>query len=250
MGTPTAPNGVANDDTSAAYPPAVLTQLTYVPTCANNFNVGGDAICPQALKLCPPPAVAYWVYSRTLDTGTGTASAWSRRSEPPFECIQGAPPSGFVTPAPAIPLHVRVAALLRQQFAELPLPHASIEVRPQNETLINVETRFMTSTGSQELPPLILLGHSVTVTANAEHYEWHFGDDSTKTDAGPGSSAAPIRHVYRAPGPRQPFVSITWSGTFRIAGDPTTYPIVGTATTDGLPANLAVRTAHSVLVSR
>lgn len=223
------------------------TETTYEPTCGSNRPEQGGAVCPQALLACPGDgAIAFWTFTRTRDPSTGTVSAWRRTMQPAYACI------GALAAATAsrVPVSVPISALLAREFASLPLPRATLEVHPPDETLINVDTRFTTATTSQDLPPLTLLGQSVTVTAKAARYDWHFGDGSILANAGPGSPTNPITHVYRAAARVAPSVTITWSGTFRIAGDAATYPIIGTATTEGQPADLAVRTAHSVLVSR
>ena len=47
----------------------------------------------------------------------------------------------------------------------------------------------------------------------------------------------------------QPFVRITWSGTFTVEGVPGSFDITGTATTDGTPVPLQVRAAKAQLVN-
>lgn len=226
--------------------PTRVRETAYEPTCSANRPDNGGGLCGQALGACPGGnEVAYWVFTRTRNTVTGAVSAWDRVNTPPYVC-QG--PGGPA--AAAVPVEALIGAQLAREFASLPLPRGQVQVRPRAQTLLNVETHVFTTTTTQALPARTILGRSVTVLAEAERYDWHLGDGTTYRDAGPGSEAAPVRHVYRAAGWVGPYVSITWSGTFRIAGDPATYPIVGTAATDGPPADLTVRTARSELVAR
>jgi hypothetical protein len=150
-----------------------------------------------------------------------------------------------------VPPAVLIAGILTRGFADLPLPRGAVAVRPPGgQTLINIDTHFSTSTSTQLLPVRAILGKQVTVLAQAERYDWHWGDGTISGNAGAGSEASPVLHEYSQAGSVGPYVSVTWSGTFTIAGDPTTYAIDGTATTDGPPAALAVRLARSELVAR
>ncbi len=169
-----------------------------------------------------------------------------RTAEPPFVC------RGLDDPeVNTVPIEVLIGRELATDFASLPLPEGDVVVRPPGgKTLVNVETRFHTSQGSQSLPPVQILGRGVVVTAVALRYDWFMGDGSSYSGAGPGSEAAPIRHVYRRPGRVGPFVRITWGGTFTVAGVPGSFPVVGTTTTDSAPADVTVRSAGSQLVRR
>lgn len=205
-------------------------------------------MCNAAALSCPiPDNTAFWVFIRKRNTVTGLTGPWVRVLEPPRRCIGPGDPAAVA----AVPIEVLIAGILTRGFANLPLPKAEVAVRPPGgETLMNIETRLFTTTGSQPLPTQVILGRTVTVTAGAQRYDWHLGDGSELPNAGPGSESAPIEHAYTAAGQVRPYVSVTWGGSFTIAGDARTFPIDGTATTDGPPAEIAVRVARSELVAR
>ena len=45
---------------------------------------------------------------------------------------------------PQIPIEVQIQIQLNRDFASLPLPRGEVQVRPDGDTLVNVETRFNT----------------------------------------------------------------------------------------------------------
>lgn len=205
-------------------------------------------MCQTAATSCPNTEdTAFWVFVRTPDPATGIYGAWVRVASPAYVCLAATDPVlGSV-----VPIETLIAGVLTREFASLPLPRAEVAVRPPGgQTLINIDTRLFTSTGSQPLPPRTILGKTVTVMALAQRYDWHMGDGTDYADVGPGSEAASIRHVYKQAGQVGPYVTVTWGGNFRIEGDPRTFPIIGTAATDGPRAVLAVRAARSELVAK
>lgn len=241
---PTGGNAPTQPDQPA---PTAVVQTTYAPTCSENGPENADVMCMMAASICPSDAdTAFWVWTRVYDTVTRTATNWVRVNNPPYVCMGATDPAV----AAVVPVQVLIQGILTRGFAQLPLPKAVVEVSPPGgKTLVNVENDFLTRTGTQDLPPRVILGKTVIVKAKAERYDWHLGDGTDLDDAGPGSDAAPITHVYETPQQVAPYVTVTWSGTFTISGDPTTYAIIGTATTDGPPAALDVKTAGSELVA-
>lgn len=221
-----------------------FTERVYAPTCGQNGPEAGDVMCMMAASICPnPQETAFWVWTREVNRSSGAKTAWQRVYTPPYQCI------GPTDPVVTVPVQVLIAGILTRGFVELPLPRGDVQVRPSGQTLMNVDTQFSTATTTQPLPPRVILGKTVTVLARAERYDWHWGDGTVSRDVGPGSAKDPVLHTYRAPGRVGPYVTVTWSGTFTIAGSATVYPIEGAATTDGVPADLAVRRAQSELVS-
>lgn len=230
--------------------PEFVTETRQIPTCSSNSVEGGDdALCGAAVGTCPDPLTAYWVFTRTRNTRTGVVTRWTRVSNPPFVCL-GGPDAPL---PPPVPIEVLISEELEQDFASLPLPRPDVDVRPRGRALINIPTRFFTTIGTQTLAPFQLLGRQVTVTAIAQRYDWNMGDvgpDALYPDAGPGSSERPIEHTYRQPGRVTPTVTITWGGTFTVAGIAGTFTVNGTATTVSAPPDLAAVSARSELVAR
>lgn len=226
--------------------PVVVRELTHEPTCSLNRPENGGALCLGAVNTCPGVGdIAYWVYVRNRNMVTGAVSAWERVLDPPYTCIGATEP-----PPPTVPIEVLIGQELARDFANLPLPRAVVVVKPEGKTLINIPTRFLTGEGTTQLAPMTVLGRQVLVTAIADRYDWNMGDGTSQSDAGPGSTTRPIEHTYRAPARVGPKVSITWSGTFTVQGIPGSYPIVGTATTTGPPADLQVLGSRTQLVAK
>ena len=134
--------------------------------------------------------------------------------------------------------------MIESEFKRVVVLKGVPEVRPQPDTLVNLPTRFRTTAPASYEIPLTLLGQSVVITAKAERYLWHFGDGVSAETSEP---AGRIEHEYVTTGPRDPYVVITWSGTYRINGG-AERPISGTATTTGDPVRIQVREARTELV--
>lgn len=225
--------------------PVQIRETTYEPTCSTNRPENGGALCNAALAYCPVDGdVAYWLYMRTRNTATGAATPWMRVLQPPWLCF------GATEPAPpAVPIEVLIGQELARDFADLPLPLAVVQVRPEGRTLINIATRFSTEARTTALDPVTILGRKVIVTAKADRYDWSMGDGSTYPNAGPGAPA-PVQHTFRTPGQVGPTVTLTWSGTFTVEGLAGTFDILGTASTTGPPADLQVLQSRSQLVDK
>lgn len=226
--------------------PEEVVEQALEPACGGNTPETAGGFCQAAAELCAvQEESAYWLFTRTRNTRTDEVGPWQRVQDPPYRCLRAE--DAVVA---QVPVEVQIAGLLSRRFASLPLPQARLDVRPAGRTLVNIATRFSTATTTQDLPPLTLLGRQVTVTAQADRYDWRFGDGQSLDDAGPGSAEEPIEHVYRRRGQVQASVRITWSGSFRVEGIAGTFDITGTATTDGQPADVDVRTAQAELVAQ
>lgn len=227
---------------SPAQPPTgTVRETRYERFCS--ATDAAEVLCNRIPYRCDDPELTpAFAYTRTRNTHTGATTPWALVQDPPFVCL------GADTEA--VPIEVLIADQLARDFASLPLPKGDVSVRPDGgRTLVNVETRFFTRTATQALPQFTLLGRGVTVTAMAQRYDWHWDDGTSTTDAGPGSEAQPVVHVYEGSSRVHPYVSITWGGTFTVAGNPRTFDIDGTATTDGRPADLDVLASRSELIA-
>ena len=220
-----------------------VTEAIYTPACSGNTSTERGILCPTATVSCPISGdVRFWVYRRLVNV-------LDRVADPPFVRVL-VPPSVCLGPAdPRLDPVVAMPALVEREFARVVVLRGVAEVSPAPETLVNVETRFVSgSPGSYEIP-LSLLGQSVVITATARSWTWFFGDGTTERVTAVGSGGR-TSHVYSRTGERSAYVVTEWSGTFRIGSDPTERVVRGTATTSGVPVPVVVRQARAELVDR
>ena len=157
------------------------------------------------------------------------------------------PPSLCVGPSErALDPTVAIAAVVQRDFQRVVVLKGGVEVSPEPDTLVNIPTRFSTDAPDSYDIPLTLLGQSVTITATAQRWTWHFGDGTTASTTAAGTKGR-VEHTYRTAGSLGAHVVIEWSGTYRIGGG-AAQPITGTATTVGDVAPLQVKQARSELV--
>ncbi len=165
-----------------------------------------------------------------------TPSGFARVEVPPSICVSPTDPA--IDPTVAIP------AIVEQEFQRVVVLRAVAEVRPAPDTLVNLPTRFQTSTTERYDIPLTILGRSVVITAQAESWAWTLGDGSTATSA---AGHGYLEHTYTRTGTVTARADTTWSGTFRVDGGPA-HPITGRAQTTGEPVQVVIKQARSRLV--
>jgi len=180
------------------------------------------------------------MYTRQRVSETGAVSPWELVTDPPFVCL------GADDPAVALDPTVAIAAIVQRDFQRVVVLKGGAEVSPRPDTLVNIPTRFSTDAPASYDIPLTLLGQSVTITATARRWTWHFGDGTTATTTAAGTDGR-VEHTYTSATPVGAHVVIEWSGTYRIGGG-AALPITGTATTIGDPTPLEVKQARSELV--
>lgn len=206
--------------------------------CAGNTPENNDAVCGAALNSCPDPvAMQFWQWTRTVDGATGQPlTVFRRTANPPYVCL--APAAAQAAGVVVDPV-AAVAAVVERDFRSLVVLRGAVRVAPSPETLVNYPTRFSTDAPGAYAIPVSILGRAVVITATAREYTWFLGE-SELTTAGPE-----VVHTFRAPGEPSPHVTITWSGTFTIAGDPVVRSVRGAATTTGPGTPLGVREVRS-----
>jgi len=219
-------------------------ELFYQAVCAGNNYVdengnGKDLICHSALVACPPPAVMMWIFQRPA----GSHTVPVRRPE--SQCI-GAPKT--------ISLADAQAAFLRyMRDKRLPVP--TVATAPPTGGLVNLPQIFSTADS-----PVVTLDvtEPLPATLTAEpHYGWDFGDGAhgpdepgTPYQAGVYPADHPgyyLEHTYAATGPATVTVTMTWKGTFTVAGIPDVFPLPDVVFTASRTLNL--RQAKSELVA-
>ena len=224
---------------AAARPP----KLTYVPSCfGGGSEQSTDTPCNAAAQPCPEPSdTRFWVYIQAWSATRGAYGPPVLRTEPPYTCL-GPAEVAEVNATSA------VVAQVRKDWKTFGLPPAVVVTQPKGETLVNVATRFTTTTPlTARLPPRPVLGMDVTLRIKAERYEWDFGDGTVqKADAEGGKPRA--EHTYRDPGVKRVRLRAFYSATFTIAGDATVYPLEGTADVPGRATRVTAREARTELI--
>ena len=220
-----------------------MIRANYIETvvtvgCAGNTPANNDAVCGAALDGCPEPAaVQFWQWTRTIDGATGQPlTPFQRTFNPPYVCL--APAEAQAAGAVVDPI-AAIAAIVQRDFRSLVVLKGATKVTPSPETLVNLPTRFTTDAPETYEIPVTVLGRGVRITARAQQYQWSLGEEVRTTEE------PVVLHTFRTPGDPAPYVTITWSGTFTIAGDPVVRQVQGTASTTGPATPLGVREVRS-----
>ncbi len=186
----------------------------------------------------------FWVYVATWDAGSRAYGTPVLRTDPPHVCLgaQQAQQAQQVDP------RLAVIERVRADWKTWKLPPAVVVAQPEDETLVQVPTRFRSTTPPRAtLPPRPVLGMDVTLSITATRYGWDFGDGTRQTVV--ATDRAPrTEHIYRQPGPHSVRLRTFYTATFTIAGDSTVYPLDGTADVPGRPTRMDAREARTELI--
>jgi hypothetical protein len=216
----------------------------YAPACTGNTRTSAEITCQNASTACPNAAqgyIAYWRWTAVFDRGTNNVvQDWAQ--DPGTFCMTAG--------QDGVPLTPSIVGIVSNDFQRLVVLKGIAHVDPDGATLVNYQNGFWTEAGRYVLDPIQVLGHRVVVTAEPEKYDWYFGDGTSAMNAGPGRHGAlDVSHTYASKGAVQPYVVITWSGTFTIDGG-APLDVIGTAITTGNGTPLQVKEAKAQLVSR
>jgi hypothetical protein len=136
---------------------------------------------------------------------------------------------------------------VQDSFSTIGIAPAAMTAAPAPRTLVNLETRFSAGSGAVVDIPASTPWANVVIHAKPLRWRWTFGDGAPTVVTTVPTAA----HTYRHPALLTAVhVDIEWGGTFTVAGDPTAYPVVGTALVPGTHVTVDVREARSELVSR
>jgi hypothetical protein len=222
------------------------TEEYITPMCSMNGLHGGDAMCMAAVTYCQDGRVGFWVWHQ-VTTVTKDEQGNVTRDVGPWNQEDGA----FCLGAddPGVPTIGKVISQVQDLFLNndigiLPL---AVKAAPAPKTLVNMETRFSGGDGAVVDIAVPTRWANVVIHAKPLRWRWTYGDASK-----PELTSVPTTtHIYRHPGVlKDVHVDVEWGGTFSVVGDPTAYPIVGTAMVPGTDITVDVREARSELVSR
>ena len=221
----------------------LLQVRSLAPACSGNSPADPGLLCGAATTTCPKPGdIAFWTWTAVLDPKTGKQTPWVLQTNPPTVCMGAA--------APGVPKAVVIRATIEREFKRRVVLKGVATPQPAGKTLVNFDTAFYTRAAAYQLPPITIVGSTVRVRASPARYDWHFGDGTQLADGGPGAKdTEQVTHRYTSTGRVGPYVVVTWSGTYKVDGDPPVQQVNGQAVTTGNPAALQVETAPSELVA-
>jgi len=234
---------VSSKSAGVALPAGPAQVRVLAPACSGNSPTDAGLTCGAATTTCPKPGdIAFWTWTAVLDSKTGKQTPWVLQTSPPTVCMGAA--------APGVPKAVVIRATLEREFKRLVVLKGVATPQPAGKTLVNFDTAFYTRAAAYQLPPITIVGSTVRLRASPARYDWHFGDGTQLTDGGPGAKdTEQVTHRYTGTGRVGPYVVVTWSGTYKVDGDPAVQQVDGQAVTTGNPAALQVETAPSELVA-
>lgn len=127
-----------------------------------------------------------------------------------------------------------VEAQLTNYLRQKALPRPHVKVQPNGNTFTNLPTIFyLPNPATFTLP----VNQPVAATITAmPHYRWNFGDGTVGVGDNPGRPYNPnvsprdnpgyyVSHEYAKPGRFQVTLTVTWQGTFTVAGAPQVFPL-------------------------
>jgi hypothetical protein len=214
--------------------------------CSFNGLHGADAMCMPAATYCQDGRVGFWVWHQVTtftrdEQGNETKDVGSWTQEDGAFCL-GADD-------PGVPTIGKVISQVQDMFLEndIGILPVAVKAAPAPKTLVNMETRLSGGSGAVVDIAVPTRWANVVIHAKPLRWRWHFGDGSPTVV----TTVPDVTHVYRHPAVLgSVHVDVEWGGTFSVAGDPTAYPIVGTAMVPGTDITVDVREARSELVSR
>ncbi|MBK5305085.1 MAG: PKD domain-containing protein [Frankiaceae bacterium] len=236
--------GTANDGEAPGKITWTKTEEYITSMCSGNDLHGADVMCMQAATYCADGRVGFWIWHQvttfTKDTdGVITKDVGTWIQEGGAYCL-GADD-------PGVPTIGKVVSWVQDNFSTIGIAPAAVKAAPAPRTLVNIETKLSAGSGAVVDIPAATPWAQVVIHATPLRYRWYFGDGTP-----PLTTTVPdVAHVYtRAALLSAVHVDVEWGGTFSAVGDPTAYPIVGTALVVGDSITVDVREARAQLVSR
>lgn len=146
---------------------------------------------------------------------------------------------------------IDIPAAAAKAFQEMQIAPSRVNVQPPDGwTLVNVDTIAFTES-QPHTKSTSLFGIPVEIRAVPSNYSWDFGDGSAPlvtSDPGAPYPAHTIAHAYAKTGEVVIFLTTTWHGQFRLAGEPTWYDVAGEGTTVSSSGSLEILEARARLV--
>lgn len=195
------------DKTDTQADPIVESEFQWLPACGQNYPGETVVTCSGMFSCATDDETRWMLWSRALPDGEWIQSG--------TDCYSSEPPEPEAELAP----QVTDADVLRE-VRRVGLPDATVQVQPEEETLVQLPTIFYTDPAGLE-ESVTLLGFTVDIDAAPVEYDWHHGDGSeqTTTTAGAPYPAKDITHTYTdAHVTVHPSVDVTYQVRWRVDG--------------------------------
>lgn len=140
--------------------------------------------------------------------------------------------------------------MVLEAFRRVPLPDSVLQVAPESQTYVNLDT-ILSTQAEPFVTSVRLLGQRVTLDIEPSGFDWRHGDGTTQLSDTPGlawragvpvESGRYLTHRYLAAETVAASVDTTWSARYRLAGGGW-LTVPGTVTIEGRPVGLTVREA-------
>jgi hypothetical protein len=189
-----------------------VIEYRYSPVCDGACD-GADAQATSDTANCTGEAVAVWVTSQTVGSGTGFTL-----NGPP-ECLTAAEQMAY-DPA-------QLQAMVAEYFKRIPLPEPGLHIAPADNAVVNLPEIVSadapptgTFTVNQAPFPIVIITASV-------QWEWDFGDGATLITDSPGKAydgtdpagGGYLLHTYKTVNKAWPLsVTSVWTATYTVQG--------------------------------
>ncbi len=239
-GLPEVHGGLTQTDNNAD---AETFKYQWLLACFQNHPTQPITQCSGAQSCPSPDELRWWLWALPLTDSRGEPVADATWQPVLTECRLTDPPA-IVTPRPQV-----TDALVLTEVRRLGLPRLTVEVQPDEATLVNFETIFY----AEPLPwqrTVDLLGYTVDVQAEPTTYVWEFGDGQSLSTQNPGAPYPEklVTHHYADAGMSvTPRVDTAYAIRYRVDGG-AWQSISETVPAAGLPVDLRIREATAVLV--
>ncbi len=236
-------NGENSEVSSTDAGPELLWEYEWLPACFANYPGQPESVCPNAYNCAEPRALQWTLWARQTRDEQGQPTPDATWQPVLTECRLTDPPA-TVTPRPQV-----TDALVLTEVRRLGLPRLTVEVQPDEATLVNFETIFY----AEPLPwqrTVDLLGYTVDVQAEPTAYVWEFGDGQSLSTQNPGAPYPEklVTHNYTDAGMSvTPRVDTAYAIRYRVDGG-AWQSMSETVPAAGLPVDLRIREATAVLV--
>jgi hypothetical protein len=211
--------------------------------CSGNSATVNENICTNATGCADPAQLRYWHYEATVTGPPATQGPWRQVG---IDCLERALTEPALTP---------VLAVVTAEYLTRRLTAPAVQVSPPIGLVVQLPNGFSAGTADPiQLAPDLVLGRTLTITATPIRWTWDFGDGTRTTTAAPGRPGAntgptSVTHTYATPGDKTVTVTVSYAGTFTLAGITGTFPITGTAQATSAPSVITLHEAHAQLIA-
>lgn len=235
----TAREGMAAEQATAAVPITErLVDYLRRPLCDPDLDIAGVCFPGDedeiSIRVCGGEEATWPLWRRTRATILSPWSEWEN-------VVAWTCPRDYID----------VPTFTAEDFRRLPLAPPVLNLQPaRTEHLVNMPTIVYTDAAPQHFTT-DLLGYTFEVEATPTGYTWDFGDGTVLTTTSPGHPYPDhdVAHPYTRLGTYTITLTTTYTGRYRLAGDPDWTDVDGTATTTTSAPAITIVEARTRLVT-